>query len=523
MDEIVWRLIATFLTAFLLLGMTGKMMGALQQSGYQNKQFIKWLKRKDNLAFNRLWVFSLTLALLVAVFPLSFSFLGKKVALLLAGFPYVGAFALYYYADGKYALKVALESTGRVKRLFIGLFVLLALVSYSWIALLFFLAKVINSPIYGLLAYVPVALLPMGLPYFLVLTNKITSIFENRRNAKFVKRAGQVLDETQMIRIGIVGSYGKTSVKNILATLLSEKYAVVASPASYNTPIGIAKTVFSSGFCEKQIFIAEMGARKEGDIVELCQLVKPDYAILTGICEQHVQGFGSIENVWKEKSQILAYAKKTVCRRDLADTEATIPPVSVKNAHFGAMASAFELSLYGEWIPVRTKLLGKAGMENIALAVALCVELGLTAEEIVRGIEKLEPIPHRLSLMEKRGIYILDDGYNSNPVGAREALEALKRFGGRKCVVTPGLVECGVLEEKLNGELGAEIAEGGFDKVILVGETLVGCVKNGYLTAGGDAERLTVVKTLADAQTLLGEWLERGDAVLFLNDLPDVY
>ena len=312
MNEILWRLIATFLKAFLLLGMTGKMMGALQQSGYQNKQFIKWLKRKDNLAFNRLWVFSLTLALLVAVFPLSFSFLGKKVALLLAGLPYVGAFALYYYADGKYALKVALESTGRVKRLFIGLFVLLALVSYSWIALLFFLAKVINSPIYGLLAYVPVALLPMGLPYFLVLTNKITSIFENRRNAKFVKRAGQVLDETQMIRIGIVGSYGKTSVKNILATLLSEKYAVVASPASYNTPIGIAKTVFSSGFCEKQIFIAEMGARKEGDIVELCQLVKPDYAILTGICEQHVQGFGSIENVWKEKSQILAYAKKTV-------------------------------------------------------------------------------------------------------------------------------------------------------------------------------------------------------------------
>ena len=138
-------------------------------------------------------------------------------------------------------------------------------------------------------------------------------------------------------------------------------------------------------------------------------------------------------------------------------------------------------------------------------------------------MEKLQPIPHRLELLEKRGVFILDDGYNANPMGAKEALTALSRFSGRKCVVTPGLVECGILEKEINGELGRQIAELGLDKVILVGETLVGAVKEGYESAEGNMDVLTTVKTLADAQVLLGEWIQRGDAVLFLNDLPDVY
>ena len=117
----------------------------------------------------------------------------------------------------------------------------------------------------------------------------------------------------------------------------------------------------------------------------------------------------------------------------------------------------------------------------------------------------------------------MDDGYNCNAVGAKEALAALGRFAGRKCVVTPGIIECGVLEEKINGELGEEIAKLAPDKVILVGETLVGAVKDGYKNAGGDEKKLSTVKDLKGAQAALGEWVGKGDAVLFLNDLPDVY
>lgn len=147
--------------------------------------------------------------------------------------------------------------------------------------------------------------------------------------------------------------------------------------------------------------------------------------------------------------------------------------------------------------------------------------MGLSDEEIEKGIGEIRPVAHRLELTENGGVYILDDSYNSNPRGAAEAVEALKRFPGRKIAVTPGLVETGILEEKLNGELGASLV--GLDEVILVGETLVKAVEKGYREAGGDSEKLTAVPTLASAESRLGERLQPGDCVLFLNDLPDAW
>ena len=164
-----------------------------------------------------------------------------------------------------------------------------------------------------------------------------------------------------------------------------------------------------------------------------------------------------------------------------------------------------------------------SAVENVALAATLAFEMGMTTEEIASGIKKLEQIPHRLQLIESNGVYVLDDGYNCNPRGAEEAIEALTRFSGRKCIVTPGIVECGVLEEELNGKLGEKIAAAELDKIILIGDTLVGAVKSGYVAAGGDEEKLSVVKTLEAAKVALTEWIGAGDCVLFLNDLPDVY
>ena len=533
MNEPILRMVASVVTACLLCASTTKLLGGLQQSGYAGKNFLRWLRRKDNLYFNRLAVLSLCLAVQTAVVSLCFSFLGVKTALILSAVPFWGGMLFFLFADSKYALKVPVNYTGRLKRLYGAYIAIILCFSYIFIAYLAFLAEVNGSFIYGLIAYVPFAVMPMLCPITLLFANALTGGFERRRNQKFVKRAGQVLDEQEIIRIGVVGSYGKTSVKNILKTLLSEKYAVVATPESFNTPMGIAKTVCSADFYQKQIFIAEMGARKAGDIQELCALVKPDYAVFTGICEQHIQTFGSLENIWKEKSEILRCgAKKVVCgenlrvyvERDFKDNaDAVVFESGVCELDSGAAATAFTLRLFGQDVAVTTKLLGNMAVENIRLAVRLCLELDMTADEILRGIEKLEPIPHRLQLTESNGIYILDDGYNCNPKGAEEALLALSRFAGKKVVVTPGIVECGVLEEKINGELGEKLAQKNFDKVILVGNTLVGAVKKGYLDGNGNAEALVIVPTLAAAQKLLGGYLEEGDAVLFLNDLPDVY
>ena len=145
----------------------------------------------------------------------------------------------------------------------------------------------------------------------------------------------------------------------------------------------------------------------------------------------------------------------------------------------------------------------------------------MSKEEIAEGLACVSPVPHRLALMRENGLNILDDAYNANEAGARDAVETLRLFPGRKYVVTPGLVELGALEEEKNEALGAAFV--GLDGVVLVGETLVLAVRTGYLAAGGEEARLHVVPTLAAAETLLGGLLSEGDSVLFLNDLPDKY
>lgn len=529
MIEVTEKIVTAVVVSLLLCLSTIKMVSVMQQGGYKNTPFFKWLNRKDNLFFNRLSVLALCLALSMAVTSLCFSFLGTELALLCSAVPFLVLLLLFGKADGRYALKVPATKTGRYLRLF-GVYCLYtAIFAYALISLLSFLAVWNGSALYNLIAYVPLAVMPIMMPALLCLANVTTRPFENARNKKFVKRAGQVLDETDIITVGIVGSYGKTSVKHILKTMLSEKYSVVITPASFNTPTGIARTVFSEEFAGKQVFIAEMGARKAGDIQELCSIVKPDYGIFTGVCRQHIETFGSLDNVYKEKSEIFhCGAKKVVCGNSLraragGEKENVFYACEIENLHLQNKQTTFTLLLGQEKIEVTTAILGRSGAEDIVLAATLAYAMGLTAEEIKQGIAKLQPIPHRLQLIEENGVYILDDGYNCNVEGAKSALEVLGLFEGRKCVVTPGIIECGILEKELNGELGKLIAHGNFEKVILVGDTLVGAVKDGYLAASGDKEKIVTVKTLGEAQTLLAEWIQEGDSVLFLNDLPDAY
>ncbi len=527
MIEVLEKVGAALVIACLLCLSTVKMAAIVQQSGYKNRAFWRWLKRKDNLQYNRLSVLALCLALATAVTALCFSFLGTTWAVLISALPFFILLFAFRVADGKYALKVPAKRTGRFVRLFGTYLFYTSLLGYILIALLDFLAALNGSSLYALVAFVPVAAMPLLLPVTLCMANATTAVFENARNKKFVKRAGQVLNESEILRVAVVGSYGKTSVKNILKALLSVKYAVVETPASYNTPMGIAKTVLSPDFSKSQVLIAEMGARKQGDIRALCEMVRPDYAVFTGVCEQHILTFGSLENILAEKSEILRSTEKTVVcgekLKGLVDSEKARFAPSAEEVELQATRTKFVLCVRGERLTVDVPLLSEAAVENIRMAVALCVEMGMTAAEISEGIKKIQPIAHRLQLLENNGVYILDDGYNCNEEGAKVALAALERFTGRKCIVTPGIVEGGILEETLNARLGERIAASRLDKVILVGDTLVGAVKEGYKSAGGDMQRLTVAHTLTAAQALLGEWVRRGDCVLFLNDLPDIY
>ncbi|MBE5745618.1 MAG: hypothetical protein E7355_05770 [Clostridiales bacterium] len=534
MSELFIKLGTAFVTALLFCVVTIKTLGAMQQSGYKTKTFLRWLRRGDNLLFNRLFVLALCLSIFSATTSLAFSFLGKTWALIISSVPFLAFLILFIIVDGKYALKIPYKATGRFVRLFVTYLLLVFAVNFGVIYLLWYLADVNGSTIYGHIAFAPFSLMPMALPILLCAANLLCSPLERARNQRYVSRAQKILDETQMLRIGIVGSYGKTSVKNVLTSILSAKYDVIATPASFNTPMGIARTVTGEEFSKKQVFIAEMGARKAGDIKQLCSLVRPNYAIFTGVCEQHISTFQTVENVFAEKSEIIASGAITVCGESLkgrissrfGDESVNVVyanGVAVSDVELGATRTKCTITLADGQIRVDTPLLGRAAVENILLAVTLASRMGMTSAEIEKGLANVCQVPHRLQLLESNGVYILDDGYNCNPRGAEEALAALCRFTGRKCIVTPGIVECGVLEEKINAELGAKIAASKLDGAVLVGETLVGAVKNGYLANGGAAETLFSVKNLEEAKTWLADWLQEGDAVLFLNDLPDVY
>lgn len=358
------------------------------------------------------------------------------------------------------------------------------------------------------------AVLGLGLPALswgrtVALANRILLPGEKRRNQRFVRRAQmQLTKRPDLIKIGITGSYGKTTVKNILAALLQTKYAVVTSPASFNTPLGFARTV-QALTPHSQILIMEMGARHPGDIAEMCELLQPQHGIITSIGPCHLQTFGDIATVARTKAELFA----ALPADGVAVTDGANPwcqQLTHPNLHLVTPSEH----------PFVTPLLGQHNQTNIALAVTLAEQLGIDAATIQRVVADLTPTPHRLQkVIAPNGIVILDDSYNANPQSAAAALDVLKTCPGRKVVQTPGFVEQGTNQAAAHRTLAAQI-QAVADAVIIVGElnraalqaALTDCGKPVYCVPNRDA-----------AKPLYASLLAPGDVLLLLNDIPEKY
>ena len=501
-----------------------RLLGILQQEGYRGGAFVKWYCRRGNMQQKRLALLSLALALLTALFNLCFYFVPMPFPNLIALLPFAGIFVLYLLSEKKYALKVRVRFTPRLKRLMAAHLLLNLILCAGLCFSMAFAALAADMVWLNLLRFVPIALLPALLPFTLYLANGLAKCYEIPHTNKFVRRAKETLAKSNCVKVGITGSFGKTSVKHFALQMLSEKFRVMATPASYNTPAGIAKYVNTQG-ADCDIFLAEMGARRTGDIGELCDMVCPNVAVVTGVCSQHLETFGSLEAIFEEKKVLATRAEKVILGTSAKDMKEGAllegEGFAAEDISLGCEGTKFTLRIGGKSAKIEVGLLGRHAAEDVALAAALCFSLGMSFEEIVAATAKLQPVPHRLEKIEGNGLLILDDSYNSNVAGAHDAVEVLKLATGRRAVVTPGLVELGVLEEEENGKLGAALV--GLDLIILVGETQALYIRNGYLAAGGEAEKLRIVPTLEGAQKLLAEELAAGDAVLFLNDLPDCY
>lgn len=386
----------------------------------------------------------------------------------------------------------------------------------------------------------PVCLLSQGI----ALAAALRAGPERKINQGFVDDAVRIIDaRTDLIRVGITGSYGKTSTKFILGTILKEKYNVLVPPSSYNTPMGVTRVIRELLKPEHEVFLCEMGARRCGEIKELCEIAKPQYGILTSIGNQHLETFGSVENIEKTKYELMQSlpedgmgffpADGAACQRLYEAhpgpkclfglTEAC--DVRAEHLDVGPFGSEFDLVLGDEAsVHCTTQLLGKHNIMNVLGCAAAAHALGLTAAQIAAGIAKAEPVEHRLQLINpNNGTLVIDDAFNSNPNGTRAAMEVLSMYTQfRKICVTPGMVELGDKEEEENEAFGARMAAV-CQFVILVGQTRAVPIKRGLLGAGFPEENIFVGDNLDQATEILGALIRPGDVVLFENDLPDHY
>lgn len=429
--------------------------------------------------------------------------------------------------------KTPLKYTRRMKRLVVVYTIIVAIVT--------FIIEYIGFKFLPLISFGLISVVPLFLPLCVFIAYFITYPLEKLISKSFIKRAKKKLEARKDVKvIGITGSYGKTSVKNILSTILSEKFKVCPTPASYNTPLGLAKTILSNLSDEDEIFIAEMGAKQIGDIKELCLMVEPQIGVITGIGNQHYLTFGNIENIIKTKSELAEFITSVggelyvnvdgVNTGIICEKFTNAKAVSIENNKFKVSdittdkdGSSFVLEVNGKTRKCKTILLGKHNISNIILACNVAFDMGLSLDEIASGIEKLRTVPHRLEIIKSSSIYtIIDNAYNSSVQGSEASLDVLSKFSGKKFVITPGLVELGKEQFNANFEFGRNMAKV-CDYVIIDSMINFDAISSGLIFAGFSEEKILRAGSLSQAVLVLNTLVGADDVVLFENDLPDNY
>lgn len=514
-----------FIPSILLNGK--RQLHALQQNFYnENNRYLKWVFTKKNLFawFSILFVFINLVNLFL-----------QNSSLSLFNLLIIVYFFYDYQKSKQEQVKIPLHVTSRLKRLIATLCIIfiilfcICIFCFSSFSLLFFVS------------------LFLGFEFFFVfLSNVINKPIEAYVFHYYKKKAMRKLSSmSHMDVIGITGSYGKTSSKNILNTVLGVKFNTFATPKNYNTQYGLILTI--NNYLDKfeDYFIAEMGAFKRGRIKLLCDLVRPKYGILTTIGLAHLETFGSRENIQKGKFELIeSLPKDGVGVLNMDDpyqvsyslsNECSIIWIGIQNEKADVRATNIQMNQDGmkfdvffqkekKTVTFETKLLGEANVYNILAAVALGHYLGESFEELILGVKKIETIPHRLELKKAGTMTIIDDSYNSNPVGSKMALDVLSMMDGLKVVVTPGMIELGEKQDEYNKQFGKYISEVA-DYVILVGKEQTKPILDGLLENHYNHDKIKVINDVKQAFPL-AESLKEPDRQIYLlleNDLPDIY
>lgn len=441
-------------------------------------------------------------------------------------------FILLYFivVTKKQKEKKAFVVTARIKRI------------YSTYLVLFVIALVLANVLNYRIVLSIVNVCTMFAYVFVYIVSIINKPIEKNIRKGFCKQAKAKLDDIPGLKVvGITGSYGKTSTKYIVNTILSQKYNTLMTPESYNTTMGVVRTINEKLTPMHQLFICEMGAKYVGDIKEITDIVNPDFGILTAIGPQHLDTFKSLENVRKTKLELVdSLPEEGIAFVNWEDENIRSSKITKNMVKFGLSkeadyyatninvterGSSFDVVIPDkEPIKIKTRLLGNLNILNVVGAVAIADKLGLTADEIKMGAKYIRPVTHRLELKQNpNGSMIIDDAYNSNIKGAKMALEVLKSFQHKKRIlITPGIVELGDKMNEINQELGRCAADSS-DFIILVGAQQAIPIYNGIKEKGYPEAQVYIAKNLQEALSKMNQIITRDSVVLLENDLPDNY
>ena len=383
--------------------------------------------------------------------------------------------------------------------------------------------------------------------YIVLCAAFITKPIESHINKRFYNDAAQRLQSIPDLRIiGITGSYGKTSTKHYLFTILRERFETLMTPGSFNTTLGVVRTIREYLKPYHEVFIVEMGAKQSGDIKEICDLVHPSMGIITAVGPQHLETFGTIENVRDTKFELvdalpsdgLAVVNNDypiIANRPIKNCPSLRYSVKAINRDADIRAENIEYHSGGTRFTVVTSdnkrltldtvLLGEYNIANLTAAVGVALSLGMSDDAIKLGVARIEPVEHRLSMKRHpNGLTIIDDAFNSNPAGAAMAVKVLSQMkDGRRIIITPGMIELGDRQVELNTEFGRQIAENDIDLAMIIGEYNRDAILSGLKEGGMSDDRILSFGTFLEANSYLLSIAKPGDTALIENDLPDTF
>ncbi len=495
-----------------------------QQEEYDGRRFLGWVIA-HRVIDKRLTPILLILGI-AWFFAGEFAFLVDLGALI--------AFALIGYTekDPRKDSKKKLAFTSRAKRIFTCAMIAATLPALP--VLLF------NFPLVWVV-------LVQAMPLFLVLGNLVLQPYENRTQNKFWNEAHQKLLRLSPTVIGVTGSFGKTSVKHILAHILQTAAPTLATPGSVNTPMGISRIIREQLDETHRYFIVEMGAYGPGSIARLCRLAPPDYGIITALGHAHYERFKSLEAVAETKFELAAAAIKRDGKVIVQEKTLRFPYtegfksdniasfiISGNAPTCNLLIERAEQKMNGLEMRIRwdnatyildVPLFGLHHADNVALAFAGACTLGLDPRQVVTALKSTPQIPHRLEVkpMPGKGI-IIDDAYNSNPLGFRSALDLLHQLGHkkRKILITPGMVELGSAHDEIHRQVGIHAARS-CDIAIIIQPSRIQSFIQGFKEEARADQALIEFETFAEAQKWANDNMNGTDVVLIENDLPDLY